>query len=244
MVSSANATRPTPASTPDQIVRLICLPPHHHQQQRAPDTKWPCARTPCPIIGIAAEGLRFHRLVGCLTGTRFPRPRRLCAAASAWKSQTFTGMIRRLPGTCGRRVRQRARESRPRRCRDRGTNRVGPGASVAVAARGWSGLSTGPRPRAGRRFALRVPSAAPRSTAALNRPKIAPCSAAASRTSRPLQSASVALGASPSLKATFQTCLKMAPAGTPPSTLTSMPTGLYTTLVIVSSTARSLVSPR
>jgi len=46
------------------------------------------------------------------------------------------------------------------------------------------------------------------------------------------------------LKAAFQTCLKMAPASTPPSTLTSIPTGLYSTLVIVSSTARSLVSPR
>jgi hypothetical protein len=39
----------------------------------------------------------------------------------------------------------------PRRRRDRGTNRVGPGASVAAAARGWSGLSTGPPPRARRR---------------------------------------------------------------------------------------------
>ena len=35
-------------------------------------------------------------------------------------------------------------------------------------------------------------------------------------------------------QATFQTCLKMAPASTPPSTLTSIPVGLYSTLIIVS----------
>ena len=35
-------------------------------------------------------------------------------------------------------------------------------------------------------------------------------------------------------QATFQTCLKMAPASTPPSTLTSIHVGLYSTLIIVS----------
>jgi hypothetical protein len=35
---------------------------------------------------------------GSSSPSRFPWPRRLCAAAPAWKSQTFTGMVWRLPG--------------------------------------------------------------------------------------------------------------------------------------------------
>ena len=88
---------------------------------------------------------------------------------------------------------------------------------------------------------LRVPSAAPRSTAALTTAKIAPCRAAASRISgqQDLRPAPLRIGC--------LGCLVFAgndlphlpedhPASIPPSKLISMPIGLYNSLIIAFST--------
>ena len=91
---------------------------------------------------------------------------------------------------------------------------------------------------------LRVPSAAPRSISGLDQ----------ARRSRPAGRRPAGFPASPAAHrwpwarrlpaaVIFQTRLKIAPASTPPRTLTSMPTGLYSSLIIAVSTAR-LPDPR
>ena len=77
------------------------------------------------------------------SASRFPWPRRLCAAAPPGNprpSPAWSGGCRqRAAGELASELANRGRAGAV----TAGTNRVGPGASVTAAARGWSGLSTG-----------------------------------------------------------------------------------------------------